>query len=264
MPGLIYDIKRFALHDGPGIRTTVFFKGCPLNCWWCHNPESRNPCIEKSVRVDRIDDTGIEVEEETGYEISSPDLLAEILKDKVFMEESDGGVTISGGEPFMQSSFLKEILTLCRGEGVHTAVDTSGYVQEDKFRVIAGLADLFLFDIKHIDDSEHLRYTSVSNELIFKNLEFLHNNRIPTIIRFPVVRGVNDGDHLKRMAGFLQKKYPDFSELHILPFHNIAAHKYEKFGLENRMKDTKIFSERELEMMSEVFKNKGFKVKTGG
>ncbi|MGC9341686.1 MAG: glycyl-radical enzyme activating protein [Bacteroidales bacterium] len=264
MTGLIYDIKRFALHDGPGIRTTIFFKGCPLDCWWCHNPESRNPCIEKTMKINRIDDTEFEVEEITGYSISSGDLMKEILKDKAFMEESGGGVTFSGGEPFLQPEFLAEIIPLCKKHNIHVAIDTSGYVKENSFRTIAKETDLFLFDIKLIDEQRHMKYTSVSNDLIFRNLDYLHNEKIPVIIRFPIIRGVNDGEYLMEMATFLNHRYPAYRELHLLPFHNIADHKYERFGMKNRMKTVKPYTDKEIQEIAGTLSNYGFQVKTGG
>jgi pyruvate formate lyase activating enzyme len=264
MTAIIYDIKRFALHDGPGIRTTVFFKGCPLNCWWCHNPESRSSCIEKTIRLNRLDDLEFEREELTGYYINAQDLLSEILKDKDFMDESGGGVTFSGGEPLMQADFLKEIITLCRKEGLHIAVDTSGYVSEKIMRELAHEPDLFLFDVKHTDADLHKKYTSVSNDLIFKNLDYLHQKKIPVILRFPVIRGINDGEYLLQMIELLNHRYPDYKRIHLLPFHNIASHKYERFGIENRMKEVAVFSENELEDIAGTFEQYGFQVKTGG
>ena len=264
MKGLIYDIKRFALHDGPGIRTTVFFKGCPLDCWWCHNPESQNPCIETSTKTDFIEGKRLESVEETGYYISPDDLLREIQKDRAFMDESGGGVTFSGGEPFMQPAFLDEILKLCRQEGIHIALDTSGFVNHSLFRNTADSIDLFLFDIKHIDEDQHRKYTSVSNRLIFKNLDFLHISGKEVIIRFPLVPGINDGEHIPGLIDFLTRKYPDFRQVHILPYHNIASHKYERFLLQDRMKGTLVPEAGEVKKVAGLFRESGFEIKIGG
>lgn len=264
MTGLIYDIKRFALHDGPGIRTTVFFKGCPLDCWWCHNPESRNPCIEKTIRTNRIDEKEFKEEETTGYSINANDLLAEILKDIDFMEESGGGVTFSGGEPLMQADFLMEIITLCRQEGIHVAIDTSGYCAKEVFRKLAKETDLMLYDVKIVNEKKHKKYTSASNQLIFKNLDYLHKEKIPVILRFPLIRGINDENDLLEMAYFLKKRYPAYRDLHILPFHNIAIHKYERFGMANRVNNVRPFDDKEIKGIEDTLSSFGFHVKLGG
>ncbi len=264
MDGIIYDIKRFALHDGPGIRSTVFFKGCPLGCWWCHNPESRNPCIEKTVKLNKLEGKEIEVEEQTGYRIESDDLLEEIKKDIAFMDESGGGVTFSGGEPLLQPGFLSEILKICRKEKIHTALDTSGYSDESTFQKIAVLSDLVLFDIKHLDEEKHVLYTGVSNKKILINLDFLHKIVHPVIIRFPVIPGINDSGHIKVMIKELKNRYPRFTEIHLLPYHNIASHKYLRFNVENRMDSISSLTKEQIEPVVKDFKSAGFIVKVGG
>jgi len=264
MKAMIYDIKRFALHDGPGIRTTVFFKGCPLDCWWCHNPESKKPCSEKNIKTTRLEGKIYKEEEISGYEINVPDLMLEILKDRSFMEESGGGVTFSGGEPLMQYPFLFEILKTCRREGIHSAVDTSGFASEAVVTELARLTDLILFDIKHPDDDKHKLYTGVSNRKILKNLMNLHNSGVDVILRIPLVPGVNMGKTFSMMIAGLKRDYPNFREIHLLPFHNIADHKYEKFGQKNRMKGVKVPENKEIRLIEEELKVDGYKVITGG
>ena len=264
MEGLIYDIKRFAVHDGPGIRTTVFFKGCPLNCWWCHNPESRKSCIERSTRSSWLDGVKYERIETTGEMISTEKLMDQIIKDKVFMDESGGGVTFSGGEPLFQPEFLKELLLKCRELKVHTAIDTSGYGEHSIFKKIAEVTDIFLYDIKLFNDIKHLRYTGVSNNLIWKNLEFLAKNKIPLIFRVPIIPGINDKEEILSIRNYLRDNFPDYKEIHLLPHHRIAAHKYERFHIEDKMKESKTFTEEDIYPIARSFTEYGFKVKIGG
>lgn len=264
MNALIYDIKRFAIHDGPGIRTTIFFKGCPLGCHWCHNPESIHAEQEKSQKTNILDGKCYNVMVTTGKETSLRELLNEVLKEKVFMDESNGGVTFSGGEPLMQHEFLLRALVLFKKKNIHTAIDTSGYASKSVFDKIASHTDLFLYDLKIMDDHLHKKYTHVSNERILRNLEFLHSSKIRTIIRFPLIPGINDDGNIAHMKQYLSDKCPSFKEIHILPFHNIANHKYRQFGIENLMKDHPEPSMEDLGKIKAIFEKDGFKVEVGG
>ena len=174
LKGKIFDIKRFAIHDGPGIRTTVFMHGCPLNCWWCHNPESirkisRNNSDSESN--DKFDSACGSVQDPLLTEWTVEKLFGEIQKDKIFFEESGGGVTLSGGEPMLQYEFLQSFLEECRNQDIHTVVDTSGYVPYQYFASINDYVDLYLYDLKIIDEEEHKKFTGVSNKLIIDNLK---------------------------------------------------------------------------------------------
>lgn len=231
---LIFDIKRFAVHDGPGVRTTVFFKGCPLKCSWCHNPESISRNIECMPRERRVGDVVIADCEQVGYDISADELFKEILRDRVFMEESGGGVTFSGGEPLMQPEFLHHILKKCHDTGLHTVVDTSGYASTSVFERIAPCTDLFLFDLKLFDDNQHQRYTGVSSSIILKNLEWLLTNNYSVRVRIPIVPDVTaTHDNLRRIAGYLSGLGFPFGKVDLLPFHTTAGHKYERLHLKN-------------------------------
>ena len=169
MTGYVFDIKKFAIHDGPGIRTTVFLKGCPLRCWWCHNPESI-----KQIKIDENNScTASETSIVRKYSVN--ELLKIIQKDLIFYDESDGGVTFSGGEPLIQIDFLELILQKCKSEYIKTAIDTCGYVKTESFERIYKYTDLFLYDLKLFDDELHRKYTGVSNNLIKENLEFLNS-----------------------------------------------------------------------------------------
>ncbi|MFW5821338.1 MAG: glycyl-radical enzyme activating protein [Bacteroidota bacterium] len=264
MKGLIYDIKRFAIHDGPGIRTTVFFKGCPLDCWWCHNPESINNCIEKTSKMTRLDGKEFIEEEVTGYEITPEELMEELKKDRDFMEESGGGITFSGGEPLMQAEFLEKMLILCREENINAALDTSGYVDSKIFKSLTKLTDLFLFDLKHPDKRNHIKYTGVPADLVFLNLNYLHTKNAQVIIRIPLIPGVNDSKYINEYIELLKKDFPHFQTIHLLPYHDIGGYKYEKFGRGNRMKDTKKYSDEELADIKALFRRSGFDVSIGG
>ena len=175
LKGLIFDIKRFAVHDGPGIRTSVFLKGCPCSCRWCHNPESIKPYPQKISKTISLDGKTFKKEEFIGSSMCVFDVMSEIRKDKIFYDESGGGVTFSGGEPLMQSEFLLELLKECKNENIHTTVDTSGFVNEGKLLEIIDYVDLFLYDLKLINNELHKKYTGVSNKMILQNIQILVN-----------------------------------------------------------------------------------------
>lgn len=265
MKALIFDIKRFAIHDGPGIRTTLFFKGCPLVCPWCHNPESRNEEPQIYDHVDKIGDKEFVSEKTIGSYYTSEQLLKEILKDNTFYEESGGGVTFSGGEPLNQHSFLIEFLKECQSEKIHTALDTSGYADEEVVINIAPLVDLFLFDIKHLNSTTHKKYTGVRNDIILKNFNWLIDSGYNVVARIPVIPDINTEEgYIDRLSEYLSTRQCDnFNEVHLLPYHKIGCAKYGKFNI--GIKST--YNEPPpglLEEYSIVLKNAGFKTKIGG
>lgn len=264
--GLVFDIQRFALHDGPGIRTTVFLKGCPLRCLWCHNPESQAFSPELSFRSElchhcfacvqvcpsgahRVQDGKHVVEhrkcetagrciEECAYgalkiigETMTVDgVLAEVLKDKDYYLRSGGGLTLSGGEPMAQFEFTRELLRAAKEHGLHTCVDTCGVVQPEKIEEILPYVDLFLFDYKASDADEHLRFTGASNELILSNLALLYRRGAKITLRCPLIPGINDHpDHLREIAR-LAKAYPNLMRVEIMPFHNFGRDKAREIG----------------------------------
>ncbi|MCL2417513.1 MAG: glycyl-radical enzyme activating protein [Bacteroidales bacterium] len=266
MQGLIFDIKRFTIHDGPGIRTTVFFKGCPLTCVWCHNPESILPQPETINKQIEFDGKTIDRKEIIGRFYTKDELIQEILKDKLFYEESKGGVTFSGGEPLMQDAFLEETMLACRANGIHTTLDTSGYANETVFRKIASLADLILFDIKEIDETQHFHTTGVSNKIILHNLQWLATAGIQTILRVPAIPGYTFNEaYTKTLKKFLQSiKSDTVCEINILPYHAAATHKYMRCDYENKMNDTKTLDKKELVSMKTELEQAGWVVKIGG
>jgi pyruvate formate lyase activating enzyme len=263
--GIVFRIKKYAIHDGPGIRTTIFLKGCPLACWWCHNPEGRNtePQIIAPARGrDPSDSTT--PPETIGRRMTVDHVMAQIVNDLIFYDESGGGATFSGGEPLMQPGFLADLLDRCRKEQVHTAVDTSGYAPADIFSGIAARADLLLFDLKLMDDAAHRAYTGVSNRPILENLEMAAHGGRPLRIRFPVIPGITDGeDNLRRVADFLDA-LDRVRNIDLLPFHRIADGKYGRLGLENRMKTTPPPSRDILARIAALFRGRGFSVSVGG
>ncbi len=263
--GLIFDIRRFSTNDGPGIRTTVFFKGCPLNCQWCHNPEGRSCEVQKATRINRIGEREFNVEEEIGKEMSADEIMKEIISDVIVYEESGGGVTFSGGEPLEQPEFLLELLKIAKRNNLHTALDTTGYAPRETLEKVIELIDLFLYDLKLMGDTEHIKYTGVSNTVILENLEHILQRQKNVIIRFPIVPGVTDSEkNIHLMKEFFVKHNGSLKEIHLLPFHNIAGHKYNKLKLVNNMKGIASLKEKDLLPLKEEFESIGIKVNISG
>jgi len=263
--GLIFDIKRYAIHDGPGIRTTVFLKGCAANCWWCHNPESQSMTIEKSLRINRFDQSTVEEEELIGREITVDELIKEISKDQVFYDESGGGVTFSGGEPLMQPDFLRESLGRCQQAGLSTTLDTTGYTQPDIFSSILNFVDHYLYDIKFIDDLLHQKFAGVSNVNILTNLHTLINQHKSITLRFPVIPGITDQEkNIDEIIKFVLNLNQGEIEINLLPYHNIARHKYDKLNKEFLMGETPVPSVDAMSNLKKRIEVAGLKVTIGG
>ncbi len=257
MTGIVFDIKRFAIHDGPGIRTSLFLKGCPLSCWWCHNPESRKTGVEQL-------DFKFKGTKHIGWNTTAEELLEEVEKDRPFYEQSNGGITFTGGEPLMQADFLVETTKLFKKNNLHLFLDTTGFASEKTFQEISQYFDLFLFDLKHLNDETHKKYTGVSNKVILKNLEFLIENKKEVHIRFPLIPTVNDqSEHLENLAKYLNS-LKHIKNISILPYHKIAQGKYEQLNFENKMKGIREPSETEVENTKSFFEKRGFDVKIGG
>ncbi len=297
--GLIFAIKRYSIHDGPGIRTTVFFKGCPLACAWCHNPEGIKPDPEwihwpdRCIRCDacirscpggalsrdmrlmqdpdlcRLD--GIcarvcpsEATEIIGEVMSVSHVLEEVLLDRIFYEQSGGGVTCSGGEPFMQHAFLMELISSCRKNHLHIVLDTSGYVDTDLLLDAAPQVDLFLYDLKTTDDASHLRYTGVSNHLILENLKELIEHGFPVVIRIPVIPGFNDSEGMMEEIGNFLHRLRHIQRIDLLPFHRFSVTKYERLNRSPEFFKRKMVTPGRLERFGEILKNFGYEVRIGG
>jgi len=266
MRGTLFSIKKYAIHDGPGIRVTFFFKGCPLNCWWCHNPEGIAPEITEVERVDRIGDIEYRRMEKAGKDYSVDNLVDIAIKERVFFEHSGGGVTFSGGEPMMQHEFLKASLAAMREAGIHTVVDTSGMASENQFREIIPLTSLFLYDIKFVDDEKHSRYTGASNRQILNNYSYLIGSGARMITRIPVIPGFNDDDSsIRDIREFIGINLAsNMIGVDLLPFHRIGSSKYRRFGIEYRMGDAEQLSSERMQEIADMFGELGVKVKIGG
>ncbi len=263
--GIIFDIKRFAVHDGPGIRTTVFMKGCPLSCQWCHNPESRSADICTVSKTVRVGDKSFTEDEIVGSEMTVEEVMTELRKEQIFMEESGGGVTFSGGEPLQQADFLLKMLAACKSEKMHTTVDTTGFSNLKTLEKVAATTDLFLYDLKLIDDNLHKSYTGVSNQLILGNLEKLLELGKKVRIRMPMIPGItfteeNINQTLDYLSGL---KFP-IEGVDLLPYHNTASHKYERFRMENKLGELKSIQKSDLEETKLRFEKAGFEIQIGG
>jgi pyruvate formate lyase activating enzyme len=222
--GIIFNIEEFAIYDGPGIRTAVFLKGCPLRCIWCHNPEGINKEPEVMKKTGRI----------CGYEISADELASKLMKNIDFYESSSGGVTISGGEPFEQSEFLFELISKLKGlhTSLHIAVETSGYTSSEIFNKALDCIDLFIMDIKHADSKTHKKLTGVENGLILTNLEILKNSGKPFIIRVPLIPGINDSNQNLYDIAELLANCENLLQVELLPYNKLTGGKYKSLGRE--------------------------------
>ncbi|KJS84389.1 MAG: hypothetical protein JM58_11135 [Peptococcaceae bacterium BICA1-8] len=297
--GIIFNIQRYSIHDGPGIRTTVFLKGCPLNCWWCHNPESQNihqeivfwpdrclncgdclkACAKKALTIRNdafftdkskcelcascVKACFTEARELIGKQISTEEAMEEIKKDIIFYDQSGGGVTFSGGEPLMQGRFLQELLLACQKEYIHTTVDTSGYAPWEVLKGISKLTNLFLYDIKLIDERKHIKFTGVSNRLVLDNLQRLTEEKMKIIIRVPIIPHINDdADNILQTGRLMQSL--GLKEINLLPYHGTAASKYERRAETYPLKNQGTPSEDKMQDISSLLTDLGLNVKVGG
>ena len=266
MQGLIFSIKRYSIHDGPGIRVTVFMKGCPLHCRWCHNPEGISPESETVTRINRIGDKEFKTEEKVGELYTVESILDILEKERVFINQSKGGVTFSGGEPMLQCEFLLEALKACKLNGYHTAVDTSGYTSLEKFKDLLPFTDLFLFDLKHLDNAKHFEATGVSNFGIIENLMFLLRYSKEVMLRIPVIPEFNDDTvYMEELLSFISSlKAGTLKKINLLPYHKIGSSKYKKFGIPYKMDAIEPPDHAEMLIMKELLMKSGIKIKIGG
>jgi len=264
LTGDIFDVKRFAIHDGPGIRTTVFFRGCPLVCWWCHNPEARVDCGRETYKKRSIDLSLPASDNVIGPEVRLETLIAEISRDSIFYDQSQGGVTASGGEPMMQIDFLEGLLTACRDRGIGTSVDTSGYAPWGEFERILGLVDLFMVDLKLLDDGQHERYTGVSNASILENFENLLDAGARVRARLPMIPGITDTlENIEALITFLGR-YDDLELISLLPYNRLGEDKFARLGLEYSPGALKTQSPDEMMRIAAMFEKAGLEVRIGG
>ncbi len=246
--GRIFNIQKFSLHDGPGIRTTVFFKGCPLECRWCSNPESQNRFAHVADAMkDKI---------YCGKDYSVEEVVKEVLKDKAFYEKSGGGITFSGGEALQQADFCMALADEAHKEGIHVAIETSGLANPTVFREVVKHIDLLLIDYKHHNNEVHKKQTGVTNNLIQENLQYALQIGISVVIRIPVIPGFNARlEDAKDIATYL--KEVGATEVHLLPFHQFGEKKYELLGLTYEMTDVKQLHEEDLRDYLQIFLDEG-------
>jgi pyruvate formate lyase activating enzyme len=291
--GIVTDIQRFALHDGPGIRTTVFLKGCPLRCFWCHNPEtwSHSPqiryftekctdcriCLEvcpqqpadastirPGVFPDKcttcgtcIDNCSSGAREICGKEYTSGELLAELIKDKAYYDRSDGGITLSGGEPLIQADFCHELLQECKKSGLKSTIETCAFGKWSDLSKLIPLLDLVILDIKHTDDEKHRLATGVSNKIILDNARRIADSGVPMIVRTPVIPGFNNTpDAISNIAALI-KDFPQLKYYELLPYHRYGNHKFGNIGLKSRDETMEPPSAACLEELMNAAKNQG-------
>lgn len=297
--GAVFKFQRYTIHDGPGIRTAVFLKGCPLRCLWCHNPESQEIGVEvvfnkkkcilcgNCLKVNKdgsvvMTEEGIVLDQKKGNdciksanvcpagaleaiggEMTTDQVMDSILKDRMFFEESGGGVTFTGGEPFMQYEFLLELLMKCKEEGIHTAIETAGFAAWDYIRDAARYTDLFLYDLKLMDEKKHIKFMGESNRLILENLRKLSAIHNDIRIRIPLIPGINDDDeNIEETCLFL--KEININKVDVLPYHNTGKYKYEQLGREYMLDDIKNPDNEELDNIAEKFRKHGIIVCIGG
>ncbi len=265
--GILFDISKYAVHDGPGIRTTIFFKGCPLDCRWCQNPESKKPTPEADINIKRSKPAKLLFcgnNDILGKEVTVDELIIEIEKDNIFYEQSGGGVTFSGGEPLMQPEFLETILIECREKGIHTAVDTSGYTSKEIINNISHYTDLFLFDLKLMDEQEHIKYTGVSNKPIHENLINLAQNRKNIRVRIPLIPGITDTTkNIDQIIEFLSRT-GNITNIDLLPYNILSEEKNKNFNNENRLTGLKEQPEEAINNTAEKFKHHGYEITVRG
>jgi pyruvate formate lyase activating enzyme len=266
MQGLIFSVKRYSVHDGPGIRVTFFMKGCPLSCIWCHNPEGISPFPERVLKTNKVGDKEFICEEEAGRWYSVPEVIGIIDRERPFISQSDGGVTFSGGEPMMQTEFLTESLKACKSNGYHTVIDTSGYSSGDNYRSVIPFTDLFLFDLKHMDDVKHRAYTGVSNIGILDNYRILTGSGKDIMVRIPVIPAFNDDpENLEKLKYFIMSCGTDtVKKINLLPFHKIGSSKYKRFNRPYSMEGIEPPWKEKMERIKKLFIETGIPVKIGG
>ena len=298
--GVVFDIQRFSLHDGPGIRTTVFFKGCPLNCQWCHNPESQavgleimfhaGRCIRcgacevacthgaifrngNSMSTDEekctlcgacVESCYAEARQTVGQKMTVAQVMAEIERDVVFYDESGGGATLSGGEPLLQPDFLLTLLQACKEREIHTVLDTCGFASWETLDGIRGLVDLFLYDIKLMDDTRHQEFTSMPNDLILNNLQRLSAQGHNVILRLPIIPGLNDDEENIRQTGEFATASPGLSRVDILPYHHTATDKYKRLKRDYELSQIRPPSNARMAEIAKILGGFGLEVRIGG
>lgn len=254
--GRIFDIQRFSTHDGPGVRTIVFLKGCPLRCRWCCNPESQ------SYEIQQMNQKG--VMKTVGRDVTVAEILEEVLRDRPYYRRSGGGLTLSGGESLWQPDFAIALLEAAHQNGINTALETTGFADSEVIERFIPHLDLFLMDIKHINSSKHEQFTSRPNEKILENAKLIAQKAKKLIIRVPVIPGFNDTvAEIADIAAFTSS-LPNVNEIHLLPYHRMGMDKYEGLGREYLMGDVPSPTNEKMQELIEVCRSYGLTAVLGG
>jgi pyruvate formate lyase activating enzyme len=295
--GIVFNIQRFSIDDGPGVRTTVFVKGCPLTCFWCSNPESQNPlpevtwrytsckkcgtCVETCpLELITLDEDGVHIDRKScdrcgkcveaceaealrmsGKRMTVDEVFKVVKRDIDFYKVSGGGVTGSGGEILMQADFIAELFKRCREEEIHTCADTSGFGTKEAMEKILAYSNLVYYDLKHMDPVEHEKQCGQSNDLILSNLSLVAESKVQLVIRVPIIPGYTNSDEniaaIAKTVAGLAKEAP----VNILPYHNYGSNKYRMIDMKYRLDDVKIPTEKELDRAKQIIESYGLKCK---
>lgn len=290
---IVFNIQKFSIQDGPGIRTTVFFKGCPLRCLWCSNPESQNSfpevvhrnslctgcgrCVEAcELEAVRLVEGGVAIERKKctncgscvevcapkalhvyGTEMSVDEVLREVMKDKAFYENSGGGVTASGGEPLSQAEFVAELFERCKGAGVHTCLETCGFADFRDWAKVLPFTGLVLHDLKLMDAAAHRKATGKSNEQMLANLELVAAAGVPLVIRIPIIPGINDSEESVRALARHVAGLTGVSEVNLMPYHRFGESKYENLDRRYRLSELTTPDDEQLDVLIRIFEESG-------
>ncbi len=253
--GRIFNIQRFSIHDGPGIRTIVFFKGCPMRCAWCCNPESQEFEIQTMMENGKP--------KTVGRDVTVGEIMPEILSDMPYYRRSGGGVTLSGGEILAQADFAAELLRECKNSGLNTAVESAASLPYSNIEKILPYLDLYLLDIKHMDPEKHREYIGRDNRLILENAERIAKSGVRLIVRTPVIPGFNDtAEEIREISRFARRI--SAAEHHLLPYHRLGSDKYEGLSRSYSLKEILPPSNEKMEYLLSIAEEQGIKAQIGG
>ncbi len=254
--GRIFDIQRFSTHDGPGVRTIVFLKGCPLRCRWCCNPESQNYEVQLMTQKGKV--------KTTGYDVTVQEVMDEVMRDRPYYRRSNGGLTLSGGECTWQPDFAVALLKAAHENGINTAIETTAFADWSVIERFIPEVDVFLMDIKHINSAKHKEFTTKPNELILQNAGKIAEKAKRLIIRVPVIPGFNDtAEEIGEIAKFTAS-LPNVNEIHLLPYHRMGKDKYDGLGRPYLMGDVPSPTNEKMQELSEICKAYGLTTHLGG